>query len=37
MGHCVPIVLIFAIERECNFQKNENTALLHLKKKTKKT
>ena len=33
---CVPIVLIFAIERECNFQKNENTALLHLKKKMKK-
>ena len=37
MGHCVPNVFIFVIEKEHNFQKNENMALLHPKRKTKKT
>ena len=36
MGHCVPNVFIFVIEKEHIFQKNENMALLHPKRKTKK-
>ena len=35
--HCVPYIFIFGAEKKHNFQKNENIALLHLKRKKKNT
>ena len=35
MGHCVPNVFNFVTEKEHNFQKKENIALLYHKRKNK--
>ena len=34
--HCVPYIFTFGAEKKHNFQKNENIALLHLRRKKKK-